>query len=92
MPAYSPSQPMPRAIQILNGELLEDILATVQSETRREKYRNEAEAKFPGTAGLGLIAYINGEMIETNKPVRFASGDTFVMGAGTFLIEFEYAA
>eukprot|EP00940_MAST-03C_sp_MAST-3C-sp2_P003264 g3264.t1 len=36
--------------------------------------------------------YINGEMIETNKPVRFASGDTFVMGAGTFIIEFEYAA
>ena len=40
--AESHYRPAPRAIKILNGELLEDILATVQSETRREKYRKES--------------------------------------------------
>ena len=35
--------------------------------------------------------YINGEMIETNKPA-LRQRSTFVMGAGTLYIEFEYAA
>ena len=61
--------PAPRAIKILNGELLEDILATVQSETRREKYRKESEVMFPGAGGLGLIAFINKEMISEGVAV-----------------------
>lgn len=40
-------KPAPRALNSLNRELLEDILITIQSETRRAKYRKEAKTAFP---------------------------------------------
>ena len=34
--------------------------------------------------------FINGEEIPTDKPTRFASGDSFIIGAGTFVVDLEF--
>eukprot|EP00939_MAST-03C_sp_MAST-3C-sp1_P004459 g4459.t1 len=34
--------------------------------------------------------FVNGEEIPPDKPTRFAGGDSFVIGAGTFVVEFVF--